>query len=125
MLQLSCVYSYRCKAEHGARSCCPALSIRCPQEQDNAYAFAARNGDLRTLGVLRQLGCPWSNKTFSWACCFASLPVLRWMVAEGCPVDIADALDMARQTRACGVLPWLHIMADQQEQEERDWSRRG
>ncbi|GLC49366.1 hypothetical protein PLESTB_000211800 [Pleodorina starrii] len=62
----------------------------CPMWSE-AYLVAGRRCDMATLRCLRRLGWPWGPDTFNRAvndnntsCC---LEVLRWLEAEGCPVD--------------------------------------
>ncbi|GLC40824.1 hypothetical protein PLESTB_000018800 [Pleodorina starrii] len=88
-----------------------------------AYLIASRNGDIATLACLRRLGCTWDQDrdraggTFflqalggqgGFAPC--SLAVLRWLAAEGCPVDweAARARVAGRQDGwAASVLAWM------------------
>ncbi|KAG2493804.1 hypothetical protein HYH03_008023 [Edaphochlamys debaryana] len=75
--------------------------IECPRPAYGwAFNFAALHGDARTLRVLRRLGVPWgapscaahigADGTFARAYrSGVDMDTLRWMVAEGCPVDWA------------------------------------
>ncbi|GLC34179.1 hypothetical protein PLESTM_000166700 [Pleodorina starrii] len=62
----------------------------CPMSSE-AYLVAGRQYDMATLRCLRRLGCPWDPDTFIRAVydndTSCRLEVLRWLEAEGCPVD--------------------------------------
>ncbi|KXZ47946.1 hypothetical protein GPECTOR_31g308 [Gonium pectorale] len=89
----------------------------CPMPaQGEAYVRAARNGDLQTLACLRRLGCPWGSTGEVFGLCLDArcpLAALRWLAAEGCPVDwrVAAERARARWDRKAGegaqVLAWL------------------
>ncbi|EFJ40083.1 hypothetical protein VOLCADRAFT_100162 [Volvox carteri f. nagariensis] len=70
------------------------------------YLVAGENQDFLMLSCLRRLGCPWDSKseTFTRAVldlrspCKSrpcSLAVLKWLLAEGCPVDWRAAKEAA------------------------------
>ncbi|KXZ46060.1 hypothetical protein GPECTOR_47g335 [Gonium pectorale] len=69
----------------------------CPMEESGQpYINACRNGDLATLRCLRRLGVPWGPDDGSVFLAAAKghthmgaaqLPLLRWLLEEGCPVD--------------------------------------
>ncbi|KXZ49086.1 hypothetical protein GPECTOR_23g19 [Gonium pectorale] len=66
----------------------------CPMEEGGQpYITACRNGDLAMARCLRRLGVPWgpNGKVFLGAAegsfFLAPLPLLRWLLREGCPVD--------------------------------------
>ncbi|PNH06860.1 Ankyrin repeat domain-containing protein [Tetrabaena socialis] len=82
------------------------------------YRRALANADLAVLRCLRRLGCPWgpAGVTFTYgiaACCRrlvgSSNPArrkqlllaVRWLVAQGCPVDWAAAEREAKRARDC------------------------
>ncbi|KXZ45011.1 hypothetical protein GPECTOR_59g618 [Gonium pectorale] len=67
----------------------------CPVEESGAlYVRPCQNGDLAMARRLRRLGVPWGpagHIIFQTAGC-APLPMLRWLLEEGCPVgDYKDA----------------------------------
>ncbi|GLC43939.1 hypothetical protein PLESTB_000212000 [Pleodorina starrii] len=85
--------------------------------QSEAYLVAGRRCDMATLRCLRRLGWPWARDNFNRAvkdghqsCC---LEVLRWLEAEGCPVDwhAAWALVQSMASVYCsnnhGVSEWV------------------
>ncbi|KAG2492099.1 hypothetical protein HYH03_009591 [Edaphochlamys debaryana] len=86
---------------------CP-LPVHEPGEASHVWPAAAWSHDVRTLRVLRRLGggtgMPWgSDGTFA-ACVWqegswwgASLGILQWLLAEGCPVDWGRAESAARE----------------------------
>ncbi|KAG2492098.1 hypothetical protein HYH03_009590 [Edaphochlamys debaryana] len=86
---------------------CP-LPVHEPGEASHVWPAAAWKHDVRTLRVLRRLGggtgMPWgSDGTFA-ACVWregsswgASLGILQWLLAEGCPVDWGRAESAARE----------------------------
>ncbi|KXZ49073.1 hypothetical protein GPECTOR_23g158 [Gonium pectorale] len=67
----------------------------CPMEDSGQpYIDAWRSGDLAMARCLRRLGVPWGpdGKVFFFAAATAQfaispLPLLRWMLEHGCPVD--------------------------------------
>ncbi|GLC40940.1 hypothetical protein PLESTB_000964500 [Pleodorina starrii] len=92
------------------------------------YARASHKGDLATLRCRRRLGYPWGPTRFgafaqavwsdpgpTWD--FSSLAALRWLLAEGCPVDWKEArrraawrrrdLEGRRDPEAAAVLAWI------------------
>ncbi|KXZ47945.1 hypothetical protein GPECTOR_31g307 [Gonium pectorale] len=96
----------------------------CPMPADGqAFVAAARNGDLQTLACLRRLGCPWGPAGEAFGRCLDArcpLAALRWLAAEGCPVDWRAAAERARARwdRRAGegaqVLAWLEEQRRQQ-----------
>ncbi len=73
------------------------------------YAMAARGADLATVRTLWRLGYPWGPRgaAFSRAIaeghCAHTVPVLRLMLALGCPVDWEAAERAAAGRDARGV----------------------
>ncbi|GFR48363.1 hypothetical protein Agub_g10253, partial [Astrephomene gubernaculifera] len=71
----------------------------CPWgESGRPYQSAAQQGDMATLRCLRRLGCPWGPSRDTFTACVrlrARLPVLRWLLQEGCPVDWGAATGAA------------------------------
>ncbi|GFR45438.1 hypothetical protein Agub_g6817 [Astrephomene gubernaculifera] len=63
----------------------------CPwEEMGGAYTTAARQGDLLTMRCLRRLGCPWGPPGLVFEDCIEAgcdLPILDWLLKEGCPVE--------------------------------------
>ncbi|KXZ51162.1 hypothetical protein GPECTOR_13g649 [Gonium pectorale] len=60
----------------------------CPVEGGGwSYTAAAGNGDLAMAALLRRLGAPWGpdGRVASHAARAAPAPMLRWLLAEGCP----------------------------------------
>ncbi|GFR45504.1 hypothetical protein Agub_g6892 [Astrephomene gubernaculifera] len=99
---LACI-AFTCAAEGGCLEALEWLTEQgCPMPEDGKpYWLAAQNGDMATLRCLRRLGCPWGPP--GWlvsecvkyvSCC--RLPVLQWMLAEGCPADLGQALEAVR-----------------------------
>ncbi|GFR44591.1 hypothetical protein Agub_g5869 [Astrephomene gubernaculifera] len=75
-------------AERGCPVVAPRQVIHC-----TPYVVAARQGDMAMLRCLRRVGCPWQgSETFTCVRYDSSLPIVRWMVEEGCPVDWAAVL---------------------------------
>ncbi|GLC61125.1 hypothetical protein PLESTB_001720600 [Pleodorina starrii] len=93
----------------------------CPMgSTGEAYLKAGRNGDFATLRCLRRLGCPWGpdSSTFNRAIYnggnnnernapYCSLPVLSWLVTEGCPVNWHEARVMAALREDEEVRAWV------------------
>ncbi|KXZ55063.1 hypothetical protein GPECTOR_3g220 [Gonium pectorale] len=71
----------------------------CPMPTNgHPYLTAVEKGDYSTLRCLRRLGCPWgpSCAVFTSAVAHgAPLPLIKWLHAEGCPMDWQQAYDMA------------------------------
>ncbi|KXZ49043.1 hypothetical protein GPECTOR_23g13 [Gonium pectorale] len=96
--QRGCPYSrhvYTVAAEAG---CVAALEWLAEQgclmeESGQPYAKACANGDMAAARCLRRLGVPWgpTGHVFLGAAeqgfLQAPLPLLRWLLREGCPVD--------------------------------------
>ncbi|KXZ56303.1 hypothetical protein GPECTOR_1g267 [Gonium pectorale] len=68
----------------------------CPMGAGEPYIRAALNRDTATLACLRRLGCPWGRPDHHGVAArlvlesrpgVDVLPLLRWLVAEGCPTD--------------------------------------
>ncbi|GFR39587.1 hypothetical protein Agub_g47 [Astrephomene gubernaculifera] len=76
-------------AERGCPVVAPGQDIHC-----TPYVVAARQGDMAMLRCLRRVGCPWQGSETLTYCvrCDCSLPIVRWMLEEGCPVDWAAVL---------------------------------
>ncbi|KXZ47937.1 hypothetical protein GPECTOR_31g299 [Gonium pectorale] len=96
--------------------------------QGEAYVRAARNGDLQTLACLRRLGCPWGPVGAVFGRCLDArcpLAALRWLAAEGCPLDWRVAAERARaRYDGCGregeeLVAWVDWERDQRLQERR------
>ncbi|KXZ45703.1 hypothetical protein GPECTOR_51g688 [Gonium pectorale] len=80
-----------------------------------------RNGDLAMARLLRRLGVPWGpdGEAVSDAARDAPLPMLRWLLEEGCPVGDYGAARAAAQERNSGraealELLWAHWQAQQE-----------
>lgn len=73
------------------------------------YAMAARGADLATVRTLWRLGYPWGPRGAAFARaiteghCSHTVPVLRLMLALGCPVDWEAAERAAAGRDARGV----------------------
>ncbi|EFJ40917.1 hypothetical protein VOLCADRAFT_99162 [Volvox carteri f. nagariensis] len=111
---------------------CPMGSLGEP------YTKAGSNGDFASLRCLRRLGCPWGPDgwTFSQAVYDAhcvsdrpcSLAVLKWLLAEGCPVDwraakdrVADRFRARRDAESQHILAWIESQeAEKGEEEEKE-----
>ncbi|KXZ49329.1 hypothetical protein GPECTOR_22g923 [Gonium pectorale] len=66
----------------------------CPMKEDGwLYSAACRNGDLAMARLLRRLGAPWgpAGRVVSEAACCDPVPMLRWLLEEGCPVGDYEA----------------------------------
>ncbi|PNG99394.1 hypothetical protein TSOC_014830, partial [Tetrabaena socialis] len=91
---------------------------------DDPYLKAADNCDIHTLACLRRLGCPWlplnrKGGTFSYALrqdC--RLPVLRWLLELGCPVDWRSA-KKSTEYRDDDAFSWLKEEQRRREMEVR------
>ncbi|PNH07520.1 hypothetical protein TSOC_006020 [Tetrabaena socialis] len=106
--------AFAAAAEWGSEEMVEWLAARsCPMGDDGAaYVHAARNGDLAMLACLRRLRCPWaaSGDTLTRAVAQGCrLPLLRWLTAEGCPVDWAAAARASQRgwRRDAELLGWL------------------
>ncbi|KXZ46088.1 hypothetical protein GPECTOR_47g364 [Gonium pectorale] len=76
----------------------------CPMEDTGEpYVMACRNGDLAMARCLRRLGVPWGPATRVFLRAAeggfrpAPLPMLLWMLREGCPVDAQAAQRVMEQ----------------------------
>ncbi len=91
-----------------------------PSVADEWYIRAARNGDLRTLAVLRRLGVPIRAGVLEGAVkdCLTPLPALKWLVQQGAPWS-ADSVR--------GVMRWMsnnqHRRPPQEQQAVMAWLR--
>ncbi|KXZ43938.1 hypothetical protein GPECTOR_77g34 [Gonium pectorale] len=59
------------------------------EELDDVYGSVCANGDLAMAELLRRLGVPWgpAGSDVDRAARHAPLPMLRWLLEEGCPID--------------------------------------
>ncbi|KXZ48080.1 hypothetical protein GPECTOR_30g175 [Gonium pectorale] len=93
------------------------------------YFVACVTGDLATARCLRRLGVPWGpdGQVFLDAAAAghatAPLPLLRWLLEEGCPVDYDVMLEWGASTpqRAAKVLLLLmeHLGRQELEHDEQ------
>ncbi|KXZ45384.1 hypothetical protein GPECTOR_55g290 [Gonium pectorale] len=78
----------------------------CPMKNDGSpFMAACFNGDLAMARLLRQLGAPWgpAGVVVSLAARIYPVPMLRWLLEEGCPVgDYEAALAEAGQRDSGG-----------------------
>ncbi|KXZ47191.1 hypothetical protein GPECTOR_37g197 [Gonium pectorale] len=77
----------------------------CPvQGNGDPYSCACFNGDLAMAAVLRRLGAPWgpAGAVAVPSARGAPLPLLRWLLEEGCPVGDFSAAQRAAAKRANG-----------------------
>ncbi|KXZ47187.1 hypothetical protein GPECTOR_37g193 [Gonium pectorale] len=77
----------------------------CPvQGNGDPYSGACRNGDLAMATGLRRLGVPWgpAGAVAVPAARGAPLPLLRWLLEEGCPLGCIIAFRRAVMQRASG-----------------------
>ncbi|KXZ54109.1 hypothetical protein GPECTOR_5g211 [Gonium pectorale] len=91
----------------------------CPVEDRGApYAQACLNGDLAMARLLRRLGVPWgpAGRVVSDAAGRAPLPLLRWLLEEGCPVGDYEAARAAAVERNGGAAEALELL--------EEWHRR-
>ncbi|KXZ51830.1 hypothetical protein GPECTOR_11g27 [Gonium pectorale] len=92
----------------------------CPMEASGQpYIRACHNGDVATVRCLRRLGVPWGPVGGVFVAAVwghflpAPLPMLRWLLEEGCPVDYEAAREAVcesgavRPQRAAEVLQLL------------------
>ncbi|GFR46540.1 hypothetical protein Agub_g8131 [Astrephomene gubernaculifera] len=82
------------------------------------YATAGGHGDMAMLRCLRRLGCPWGPYGKTFAVClsrWSPLPVLAWLLEEGCPVNWDAVLAEARRFHQ-GTLAWLLEQRQRQRQ---------
>ncbi|KXZ51850.1 hypothetical protein GPECTOR_11g289 [Gonium pectorale] len=97
----------------------------CPVPDDGKpYVSAGTRGDLATLRCLRRLAVPWGWPGDAFRRCVsggADPEVLRWLVAEGCSIVWARALEAARarSEEAEWSVRWL--MMGERSWEERQW----
>ncbi|GLC37729.1 hypothetical protein PLESTM_000641100 [Pleodorina starrii] len=93
------------------------------EDNGDPYYVAAVNGDLATLSCLRELGCPWGAPGEVFGVCVAdgdcAVPVLAWLLQEGCPVGRWEAA-LAAAARRTGpdreeVRAWLQREAVQRD----------
>ncbi|KXZ41748.1 hypothetical protein GPECTOR_296g798 [Gonium pectorale] len=94
-----------CPMEASARSlACHALGTGV--ETGEPYKAACRNGDLATARCLRRMGVPWGPAAaFSaWATADTTvpLPMRRWLLEAGCPVDHEAARAAAERAAVLG-----------------------
>ncbi|KXZ45383.1 hypothetical protein GPECTOR_55g289 [Gonium pectorale] len=94
----------------------------CPMKDDGSpYTMPCRDGDLAMARLLRRMGAPWgpAGSVVMETALVAPVPMLRWLLEEGCPVgDYEAALAKAGQ-RASGreealALLEAHRMAQQE-----------
>ncbi|KXZ42203.1 hypothetical protein GPECTOR_184g272 [Gonium pectorale] len=104
LAERGCLTDYHAFSEAAYAGCEAALEWLveqgCPME-DRGYPYisACRNGDMAMARCLRRLGVPWGSegRVFYTAAVAADdkhidpLPLLRWMLEEGCPVDVEAA----------------------------------
>jgi hypothetical protein len=60
--------------------------IGCPWDEKTC-SHAAEGGHLEVLKWLREIGCPWDEETLVSAITNDRYDVLRWALANGCPCD--------------------------------------
>ncbi|KXZ45040.1 hypothetical protein GPECTOR_59g648 [Gonium pectorale] len=94
-------------AESGCEEAVEWLLARgCPVEQDDVTSLmcACCNGDLAMARLLRRLGVPWgpAGHLVSGAAQNAPLPMLRWLLEEGCPIGDYEAARRGAEQRASG-----------------------
>ncbi|KXZ46034.1 hypothetical protein GPECTOR_47g309 [Gonium pectorale] len=85
----------------------------CPMEESGGHPYiqACCNGDLAMARCLQRLGVPWgpAGRVFVAAAESGSipapLPLLRWLLEEGCPVD-SDALETLKEGWGLGRPGW-------------------
>ncbi|GLC53942.1 hypothetical protein PLESTB_000890200 [Pleodorina starrii] len=116
---------FRQAVEGGCGEMLRLLVARGCSMEDNGdpYYVAAVNGDLATLSCLRELGCPWGAPGEVFGVCVADgdcpVPVLAWLLQEGCPVGCWEAA-LAAAARRTGpdreeVRTWLQREAVQRD----------
>ncbi|PNW78622.1 hypothetical protein CHLRE_09g389500v5 [Chlamydomonas reinhardtii] len=81
------------------------------------YVRAAKRADQLMLDCLKRVGCPLPAEALTGALAWGvPLPILRWLVDQGCPVDWPDALAAARlRLRPPGALEWLEELQRQKQ----------
>ncbi|KXZ51848.1 hypothetical protein GPECTOR_11g287 [Gonium pectorale] len=95
-------------AAHGGHQPTIELMVEqgCPIPDDGVpFISAATHGDMATLRYLRQLAVPWGATGDTFKRCVEEgvrPEVLRWLVAEGCPVAWPSVLAAARARRRQG-----------------------
>ncbi|KXZ42200.1 hypothetical protein GPECTOR_184g269 [Gonium pectorale] len=113
-----CLTDYHAYSEAVYAGCEAALEWLveqgCPME-DRGYPYvnACSNGDMAMARCLRRLGVPWGSegRVFYAAAVAAAeesidpLPLLRWMLQEGCPVDVV-AVRRKVEERRCKMPQW-------------------
>ncbi|KXZ40889.1 hypothetical protein GPECTOR_1495g674 [Gonium pectorale] len=85
----------------------------CPVKDDGSpYLNACRNGDLATVRLLRRLEVPWgpAGRVVLEAARVAPLPLLRWLLEEGCPVGDYEAAKVKAGERASGRAEALQLL---------------
>lgn len=69
-------------------------------------SFAAKNGHLSTLMLVKQYNCPWDNTTTTNAAQYGHLDVLKWCIHNGCPYD-DDLIDWVKKFKNKKIINWL------------------
>lgn len=77
---------------------------------EGCFASAAREGDVKILQWLRDVGCPWDCRVCQHAACHDSVSVLQWAVDHGASWD-ASCFAMAAQ---CGNFEVLTYCLDRE-----------
>ncbi|KXZ49076.1 hypothetical protein GPECTOR_23g160 [Gonium pectorale] len=99
----------------------------CPMEDSGQpYLEACRNGDLATARCLRRLGVPWgpAGRVVYVAATQsrAPLPLLRWMLEEGCSIDFeatCKGLEQWRSDRPHWVGQVLQLLQEHMDRRQR------
>ncbi|KXZ45052.1 hypothetical protein GPECTOR_59g660 [Gonium pectorale] len=95
----------------------------CPVEDGYpSLILACRNGDLAMAQLLRQLGAPWgpAGSVVSDAAERSPLPMLRWLLQEGCPLGDYDAAWKAAAERVSGRQEALELLEAHRQAQERE-----
>lgn len=69
--------------------------------------LAAEKGSLHWLQMLRAVGLPWSEKTSTIAAENGNATLLKWCVANGCPIDTQICFNAAASSGNLDILKWL------------------
>ncbi|KXZ46013.1 hypothetical protein GPECTOR_48g445 [Gonium pectorale] len=113
----SCMASTSAAESGGEEALEWVVAHGCPVKDDGSpYLNACRNGDLAMVRLLRRLEVPWgpAGRVVLEAARIALLPLLRWLLEEGCPVGDYEAAKVKAGERASGRAEALQLLEAQQ-----------
>lgn len=78
-------------------------------KNDSLYCdTAARNNQFEILKILRQKGCDWDYHTSKEACESGNLPMLKWIINNGCECLFVSMASEAACNGHLHILKWLY-----------------